>query len=113
MIYKTVMDRVHKNLASKNFEKYTDKVTQRSYCTVSGLLAGDGCKSTASGWYKTSNLPAKCAGCVAPGGNVTTPPENTTGVTPQNPPDTTTQTTPETTTQTPVQPETPVAENAA
>lgn len=116
MIYKTVMDRVHKNLASKNFEKYTDKVTQRSYCTVSGLLAGDGCKSTASGWYKTSNLPAKCAGCVAPGGNGTTLPESTTGVTPvtpQNPTETTTQTTPETTTQTPVQPETPVAENAA
>ena len=109
MIYKTVMDRVHKNLASKNFEKYTDKVTQRSYCTVSGLLAGDGCASTASGWYKTSNLPAKCAGCVDPGGNGTTLPESTTGVTPQNPADTTTQAPvpPETTTQTPVQPETP------
>ena len=115
MIYKTVMDRVHKNLASKNFEKYTDKVTQRSYCTVSGLLAGDGCTSTASGWYKTSNLPAKCAGCVDPGGNGTTtlPPESTTSVTPQNPTETTTQTPPETTTQVPVTPETPVVEPAA
>ena len=110
MIYKTVMDRVHKNLASKNFEKYTDKVTQRSYCTVSGLLAGDGCASTASGWYKTSNLPAKCAGCVDPGGNGTTvPEESTSAVTPQNPTETTTQApvAPETTTQAPVQPETP------
>ena len=116
MIYKTVMDRVHKNLASKNFEKYTDKVTQRSYCTVSGLLAGDGCASTASGWYKTSNLPAKCAGCVDPGGNGTTvPEESTSAVTPQNPTETTTQApvAPETTTQAPVQPETPVAEPAA
>lgn len=116
MIYKTVMDRVHKNLASKNFEKYTDKVTQRSYCTVSGLLAGDGCASTASGWYKTSNLPAKCAGCVDPGGNGTTvPEESTSAVTPQNPTETTTQAPvpSETTTQAPAQEETPAVENAA
>lgn len=80
MIYKTVMDRVHKGLAEKSFEKYTDKVVQRSYCTVSGLLAGDGCTSTASGWYKLSNLPDKCAGCVDPGGSgETTTAESTTG----------------------------------
>ena len=111
MIYKTVMDRVHQNLAAKNFEKHTDKVTQRSYCTISGLLAGDGCTSTASGWYKTSNLPAQCAGCVDPGGNspsepetsetsTTATPEVSTSVTPEG----TTQAPTETTTQAPPEP---------
>lgn len=101
MIYKTVMDRVHKNLASKDFEKYTDKVVQRSYCTISGLLAGDGCTSTASGWYKTSNLPAQCAGCVDPGGKGPTIEPNTDSpATPETPVEST-QAPTETTTQAP------------
>ncbi len=63
LIFKTVMDRVHKNLASKSFEQYTDDVVKRSYCTATGLLAGDNCYSKASGWYKKSNLPATCKNC--------------------------------------------------
>lgn len=78
LIYKTVMDRVHENLAPKSFEKYTDDVVQRSYCTVTGLLAGDNCSSKASGWYKKSNLPAKCTNC---SGTVTEPEESTSEVT--------------------------------
>ena len=66
LIFKTVMDRVHKNLAPKSFETYTDNVVQKTYCTVSGLLAGSGCTSKATGWYKLSNLPGTCAGCTAP-----------------------------------------------
>ncbi len=63
IIFETVMNRVHKNLASKSFEKYTDKVAKRTYCMESGLLAGDGCTSTGVGWYKTSQIPAECASC--------------------------------------------------
>lgn len=62
-IFETVMNRVHKNLASKSFEQYTDKVVKATYCTETGLLAGDGCTSTASGWYKRSKVPARCASC--------------------------------------------------
>lgn len=75
LIFKTVMDRVHENLASKSFEQYTDDVVKRSYCTETGLLAGDNCSSKASGWYKKSNLPAKCKDC---GAAVTEPEESTT-----------------------------------
>ncbi len=67
LIYKTVMDRVHEDLASKSFEKYTDDVVKRAYCTSSGLLADDGCSSKAYGWYKKSNLPATCKNCSIPG----------------------------------------------
>ena len=63
LIYKTVMDRVHKGLAVKSFEQYTDQVVQKAYCTSSGLLAGSGCTSKAMGWYKLSNLPGVCASC--------------------------------------------------
>ncbi len=65
LIYKTVMDRVHENLADKSFEKYTDDVVKLTYCTSSGLIAGDGCSSKATGWYKKSNIPAKCKNCSA------------------------------------------------
>lgn len=63
LIFKTVMDRVHDNLASKSFETYTDDVVKLSYCTATGLIAGDSCSSKASGWYKKSNIPAKCQNC--------------------------------------------------
>lgn len=62
-IFKTVMDRVHEGLAAKSFEQFSDKVVQRRYCTQTGLLASSSCYSTATGWYKMSNLPATCAGC--------------------------------------------------
>ena len=65
-IFKTVMDRVHKGLSTKNFDSHSDKVVQRTYCTVSGLLAGDGCSSKATGWYNLEKLPGTCAGCVRP-----------------------------------------------
>lgn len=62
-IFKTVMDQVHEGLAAKSFDQFSDKVVQRTYCTRTGLLASNSCPSTASGWYKMSNLPATCAGC--------------------------------------------------
>ena len=63
LIFKTVMDRVHENLAEKSFEKYTDDVVKLTYCTSSGLIAGDNCSSKSTGWYKKSNIPAKCKNC--------------------------------------------------
>ncbi len=62
-IFENVMNKVHKGLPEKSFEKYTDDVVKRAYCTSSGLIAGDGCAETAYGWYKTSNIPAKCKDC--------------------------------------------------
>ena len=73
------MDEVHKCLVSKSFEKYTDKVVQRTYCRSTGLIAGDGCTSKSSGWYKVSNIPGVCSGCS--GGT----PKPETPVTPGNP----------------------------
>ena len=51
------------DLNKELFEKYTNDVVRLTYCTSSGLIAGDGCSSTASGWYKSSNIPAKCKNC--------------------------------------------------
>ncbi len=68
-IFENVMNEVHKDLPAQDFFKETDKVTKRAYCTASGLIATDGCAETAYGWYKTSNIPAKCEDCRAPGSN--------------------------------------------
>ena len=94
LIFQTVMNRVHKNLADKSFEKYTNKVAKKTYCMETGLLASDQCPKTASGWYKTSMIPATCKSCngevvesttgtgdvstTAPIESTTLPPETTT-----------------------------------
>lgn len=113
LIYKTVMDRVHKGLAVKSFEQYTDQVVQKAYCTSSGLLAGSGCASKAMGWYKLSNLPGVCASCngapPASENNETTSSSNS-----ETPTESTTAPQAETTTQPPApeppaNPETPAA----
>lgn len=113
LIYKTVMDRVHKGLAVKSFEQYTDQVVQKAYCTSSGLLAGNGCTSKAMGWYKLSNLPGVCASCNgAP--PVSENNETTSASNPETPTESTTAPVAETTTQPPAteppaNPETPAA----
>lgn len=113
LIYKTVMDRVHKGLAVKSFEQYTDQVVQKAYCTSSGLLAGSGCASKAMGWYKLSNLPGVCASCNgAP--PVSENNEATSASNPETPTESTTAPVAETTTQPPAteppaNPETPAA----
>lgn len=113
LIYKTVMDRVHKGLSVKSFEQYTDQVVQKAYCTSSGLLAGSGCTSKAMGWYKLSNLPGVCASCNgAP--PVSENNETTSASNPETPTESTTAPVTETTTQPPAteppaNPETPAA----
>lgn len=64
-IFDAVMNRVHKNLPSKDFEKFSPIVEERAYCTATGLLASDSCASKAMGWYSKENLPAHCGSCVA------------------------------------------------
>ena len=109
LIFQTVMNRVHKNLADKSFEKYTNKVAKKTYCMETGLLASDQCPKTASGWYKTSMIPATCKSC---NGEVV---ESTTGTGDESTTATIESTTlpPETTTQAPTSPpevtETPAA----
>ncbi len=66
-IFETIMNDIHKDLPEQEFEKYTDDAVSRTYCTNSGLIAGSECPSTATGWYKKSNIPAVCSGgCGAP-----------------------------------------------
>ena len=106
LIFQTVMNRVHSNLADKSFDNYTNKVVKKTYCMESGLLAGEKCSKTAVGWYKTSNIPGVCASCAsAPVENTT---DESTGTTkpqtsekPTTPPETTTA---PTTTEAPVTP---------
>lgn len=45
----------------KNF-KASSAVVMRNYCTVTGLVAGDNCTSTATGYYKRTNIPGVCSG---------------------------------------------------
>ena len=75
-IWMEVFNRIHKDSdldTSKGFPKST-KAVQKSYCTRTGLLAGDSCPS-ATGWYRKDNLPKYCSG-----GHVTQTP-----VTPEKP----------------------------
>lgn len=61
VIWQNVMKQIHKakGLKAQNFEDSSDAVS-RKYCTLSGLLAGKGCGSTAYGWYDSRNLPGYC-----------------------------------------------------
>ncbi len=121
LVLRSVMNAVHEDLEPKSFEKYTDKVVQKTYCRGSGLLAGEKCTSKASGWYKLSNLPAVCTDCSGglPGANETpenptTPSTPGTPTTPENPTTPETPTTPgtPTTPSTPDTPEVPTTPNS-
>lgn len=61
-IYHAIMQEIHDDLDDKSFPT-SSGVVARKYCKISGDLATDTCKSTATGYYKSSNLPAKCKGC--------------------------------------------------
>lgn len=60
-VWSAVMNRAHSGLSSKQFT-YDDDIVARSYCTQSGLLAGDKCSSTKVGYYDKNNLPDTCDG---------------------------------------------------
>lgn len=40
----------------------TASVVKREYCTETGLIAGSNCESTATGYYKRTNIPPTCSG---------------------------------------------------
>ena len=42
--------------------KLDSTVISAEYCTETGLLKGDNCTSTATGWYQSSRIPAICTG---------------------------------------------------
>ncbi|WP_288234833.1 transglycosylase domain-containing protein [uncultured Anaerotruncus sp.] len=65
-VYRTLMQQVHEGLEPKQFPIWGD-VQQAEYCTESGDLAGDSCATTATGWYKTTNMPPVCTYCDAIG----------------------------------------------
>lgn len=63
IVFFNVFDRIHRGLNTDvSFPKSADTV-EKSYCTVTGNLAGSGCYSTAKGWYSKSNLPPVCTYC--------------------------------------------------
>ncbi len=72
-IFMTVFDPIHKGLPAKEFPKSSGTI-QKSYCTVTGKLAGSNCGSTKKGWYKITALPSVCNSCVY------TPEENISGI---------------------------------
>ncbi len=63
-IFMTVFDEIHEDLPKKEFPKST-KTIEKSYCRVTGKIAGKNCSSTGKGWYKISSLPSTCTSCSA------------------------------------------------
>ena len=61
IIYKNIMGPIHADLPVIGFED-SGNVTERTYCTETGLLVGPDCVETAVGWYKMSNIPHVCDG---------------------------------------------------
>ena len=62
-IFDEVMNRVHKGLPAKSFEKFSPIVEQHAYCVNTGLLASETCPNKAMGWYSKENLPGYCVSC--------------------------------------------------
>ncbi len=81
-LYQTVMNKIHENLPSKDFE-FSDEIEQHEYCAESGLLAGAGCTVGGKGWYKKEAVPPVCRNCTV----VTIPDDETAeGEQPENEP---------------------------
>lgn len=60
-IFKTAMNRIHENLADKEFE-ITSDIVKKYYCSSCGKLASSSTGSSMAGWYKSDNLPGYCTG---------------------------------------------------
>lgn len=63
-IFMTVFDEIHEDLPEKEFPK-SSKTIQKTYCRVTGKLAGSNCYSTGKGWYKIDALPSVCSYCTS------------------------------------------------
>lgn len=71
-IFFRVFDEIHEGLPEKQFPTSTG-VVEKKYCTVTGKLAGSGCYSTKTGYYKISNLPSTCTSCTGIHSGTTNP----------------------------------------
>ncbi len=61
-VFMRVFNEIHEGLENKDFPT-SSKVMEKSYCRVTGKLAGTNCSSTGVGWYKITALPATCSSC--------------------------------------------------
>ena len=60
-MWSNIFKDIAENEEIKSF-KPSSAVVTRQYCTVTGLVAGDNCSSTSTGYYKRTNIPAVCSG---------------------------------------------------
>ena len=61
-IFREVMNALHEDLESMSFPSASG-VVSREYCKISGDIASETCAEKAVGYYKTSNIPARCNNC--------------------------------------------------
>ena len=62
LLWKSIMQPLHEGLEAKQFPVWGESnIEQATYCTETGELALDTCPTTATGWYKKSNLPPPCS----------------------------------------------------
>ena len=61
-IFRAIMNDIHEDLEYMSYPSASG-VVARTYCKISGDLASAGCASTATGYYKSSNIPPKCKNC--------------------------------------------------
>lgn len=73
IVWKAVMEQVHKGKNPATFQLNDDGVMAYEYCTQSGGLAHSGCPTKKTGYYKLSNLPAICTIHSSIGGLESTP----------------------------------------
>ncbi len=63
IIWKGVMQKVMEGEDPSVTFPESSNVVSATYCTKSGDLAGSACTSTATGWYKKTNMPGTCTQC--------------------------------------------------
>ncbi len=61
-IFREIMNEVHDDLEYMSYPSASG-VVARKYCLISGDIATAGCAKTSTGYYKSSNVPAKCKNC--------------------------------------------------
>ena len=61
-IFRAIMNDIHEDLEYMSYPSASG-VVARTYCKISGDIASAGCASTATGYYKSSNIPPKCKNC--------------------------------------------------
>lgn len=59
LLWREVMVQVHEGLEPKDFAGSSSVVSVK-YCTLTGYAATPDCENTATGWYKTDNIPSAC-----------------------------------------------------